>query len=103
VDEFVAALRRVAAGGTAMDPEVIAQLVHRAGDPVDALTPREREVLALMAQGHDNQAIAGRLVITDNAVHKHIGNIFAKFGLAVTDSGHRRVLAVLTYLNGAGR
>jgi DNA-binding NarL/FixJ family response regulator len=103
VDEFVDALRRVAAGGTAMDPEVVAQLVQRAGDPIAALTPREREVLALMAQGHDNNTIAGRLVITDNAVHKHIGNIFAKLGLAVTDSGHRRVLAVLTYLNAAGR
>jgi DNA-binding NarL/FixJ family response regulator len=103
VDEFVDALRRVAAGGTAMDPEVIAQLVQRAGDPIAALTPREREVLALMAQGHDNHTIAHRLVITDNAVHKHIGNIFAKLGLAVTDSGHRRVLAVLTYLHGAGR
>jgi len=104
VDEFVDALRRVAAGGTAMDPEVIAQLLlRRAGDPVATLTPREREVLALMAQGHDNHTIAHRLVITDNAVHKHIGNIFAKLGLAVTDSGHRRVLAVLTYLNDAGR
>ena len=102
VDEFVDALRRVAAGGTAMDPEVIAQLVQRAGDPIAALTPREREVLGLMAQGHDNTTIARQLVITDNAVHKHIGNIFAKLGLAVTDSGHRRVLAVLTYLNGGG-
>ncbi|WP_433553477.1 LuxR C-terminal-related transcriptional regulator [Micromonospora zamorensis] len=103
VDGFVDALRRVAAGGTAMDPEVIAQLVQRAGDPIAALTPREREVLALMAQGHDNNAIAAQLVITDNAVHKHIGNIFAKLGLAVTDSGHRRVLAVLAYLNAAGQ
>ncbi|GAA3399005.1 response regulator transcription factor [Cryptosporangium minutisporangium] len=103
VDEFVDALRRVAAGGTAMDPEVIAQLVQRAGDPIAALTPREREVLGLMAQGHDNNAIGAQLVITDNAVHKHIGNIFAKLGLAVTDSGHRRVLAVLAYLNAAGQ
>jgi len=103
VDGFVDALRRVAAGGTAMDAEVIAQLVQRAGDPIAALTPREREVLALMAQGHDNNAIAAQLVITDNAVHKHIGNIFAKLGLAVTDSGHRRVLAVLAYLNAAGQ
>ncbi|MFI7431782.1 response regulator [Micromonospora sp. NPDC049836] len=103
VDEFVDALRRVAAGGTAMDPEVIAQLVRRAGDPIAALTPREREVLALMAQGHDNNAIAAQLVVTDNAVHKHIGNIFAKLGLAVSDSGHRRVLAVLAYLNAAGQ
>jgi DNA-binding NarL/FixJ family response regulator len=100
VDEFVDALRRVAAGGTAMDPEVIAQLVQRAGDPIGALTTREREVLALMAQGHDNHTIARRLVVTDNAVHKHIGNIFAKLGLAPADSGHRRVLAVLTHLNG---
>ncbi len=103
VDEFVDSLRRVAAGGTAMDPEVIAQLVQRAGDPIAALTLREREVLALMAQGHDNTTIAAQLVITDNAVHKHIGNIFAKLGLAVTDSGHRRVLAVLAYLNAAGQ
>jgi DNA-binding NarL/FixJ family response regulator len=102
VDEFVDALRRVAAGGTAMDPEVVAQLFARRGDPIATLTPREREVLALMAEGHDNQSIAGHLVITDNAVHKHIGNIFTKLGLAVTDSGHRRVLAVLAYLNGTG-
>ncbi|MGI5239585.1 response regulator [Dactylosporangium sp. CA-139066] len=103
VEEFVDALRRVAAGGTAMDPEVIAQLVQRAGDPIAVLTAREREVLGLMAQGHDNTAIGVQLVITDNAVHKHIGNVFAKLGLAVTDSGHRRVLAVLAYLNAAGR
>jgi len=103
VDEFVDALRRVAAGGTAMDPEVIAQLVQHAGDPIAALTPREREVLALMAQGHDNNAIAERLAVTDNAVHKHIGNIFAKLGLAVADSEHRRVLAVLAYLNAGGQ
>jgi DNA-binding NarL/FixJ family response regulator len=101
VDEFVDALRRVAAGGTAMDPEVVAQLVRRAGDPIDALTPREREVLALMAQGHDNTTIAARLFITDNAVHKHIGNIFAKLGLAAADSGHRRVIAVLAHLDAA--
>jgi DNA-binding NarL/FixJ family response regulator len=103
VDEFVDALRRVAAGGTAMDTQVIAQLLAHRRDPIAVLTPREREVLALMAQGHDNNTIADRLVITDNAVHKHVGNIFNKLGLAVTDSGHRRVLAVLTYLNGAGR
>ncbi|MGW0434688.1 LuxR C-terminal-related transcriptional regulator [Micromonospora sp. NPDC003197] len=102
VDEFVDALRRVAAGGTAMDTDVIAQLLAHRRDPIAVLTPREREVLALMAQGHDNNTIADRLFITDNAVHKHIGNIFNKLGLAVTDSGHRRVRAVLTYLNGAG-
>jgi DNA-binding NarL/FixJ family response regulator len=104
VDEFVDALRRVASGGTAMDPEVVAQLLlHRTGDPVATLTPREREVLALMAQGLDNDTIAGKFVVTDNAVHKHIGNIFTKLGLAASDSGHRRVLAVLTYLNGTGQ
>jgi DNA-binding NarL/FixJ family response regulator len=99
VDEFIDALRRVAAGGTALDPEVVAQLLtRRAGDPVDALTRRERETLALMAQGLDNGTIAARLVVTENAVHKHVGNIFAKLGLESTDNGHRRVLAVLAYL-----
>lgn len=101
VDEFIDALNRVAGGGTALDPEVVAQLLtSRVGDPVAALTRREREVLALMAQGNDNNTIAAQLVITDNAVQKHIGNIFTKLGLTVTDSGHRRVLAVLAYLNG---
>ncbi|MET8545590.1 response regulator transcription factor [Kitasatospora sp. NPDC004799] len=101
VSEFVDALRRVAAGDTVMDPEVIGQLLtaRHARDPIAALTPREREVLALMAEGKDNTTIAARLVITDNAVHKHIGHIFAKLGLSPTDSGHRRVLAVLTYLS----
>ncbi|MFJ5924861.1 LuxR C-terminal-related transcriptional regulator [Kitasatospora sp. NPDC092948] len=100
VGEFVDALHRVASGGTVMDPEVIAQLLTRpAHDPIAALTPREREVLALMAEGKDNTTIASRLVITDNAVHKHIGNIFTKLGLSPTDTGHHRVLAVLTYLS----
>ncbi|MFD5438286.1 LuxR C-terminal-related transcriptional regulator [Kitasatospora sp. NPDC127067] len=100
VSEFTDALRRIAAGGTVMDPEVIGQLLTRpARDPIAALTPREREVLALMAEGKDNTTIATRLVITDNAVHKHIGHIFAKLGLSPADSGHRRVLAVLTYLS----
>ncbi|MFJ1825940.1 response regulator [Streptomyces sp. NPDC088178] len=98
IAEFTDALRRVAAGGTAMDPEVVAQLLAVRGDPVDALTPREREVLALMAEGHDNATIAQRLFITDNAVHKHIGSVFLKLGLSVGDSGHRRVRAVLAYL-----
>ena len=75
-------------------------LTRRGSDPIAALTRREREILALMAQGHDNTTIAAQLVITDNAVHKHIGNIFTKLGLTATDSGHRRVLAVLAYLNG---
>ncbi|MEV6926410.1 response regulator transcription factor [Dactylosporangium sp. NPDC051485] len=99
VDEFAEALTRVASGGTSLDPEVVAQLLAHRGDPIAALTRREREILALMAQGHDNATIGARLVITDNAVHKHIGNIFSKLGLAPTDSGHRRVLAVLAYLN----
>jgi DNA-binding NarL/FixJ family response regulator len=101
VDEFVDALRRVAAGGTAMDPEVVAQLLvrRRGGDPVGTLTPREREVLALMAQGHANGEIAAKLTVTERAVHKHIGNIFGKLDLPPSDSGHRRVLAVLAYLN----
>lgn len=101
VAEFTEALRRVADGGTAMDPEVIAQLLAH-GDPVDALTAREREVLALMAEGHDNATIAKRLFVSENAVHKHIGNIFLKLGLSVEDSGHRRVLAVLAYLRRHG-
>ncbi|MGW4161431.1 response regulator [Streptomyces sp. NPDC004788] len=102
IAQFTDALRRVATGGTAMDPEVIAQLLAGRGDPVDALTPREREVLALMAEGHDNSTIAQRLFVTDNAVHKHVGGIFLKLGLPAGDSGHRRVRAVLTYLRRHG-
>jgi DNA-binding NarL/FixJ family response regulator len=98
VGEFVDALRKVAAGGMALDAEVIAQVVRRRDDPLTMLTTREREVLGLMAEGLDNAGIAERLRVSDNAVHKHIGNVFAKLGLAVTDAGHRRVLAVLTYL-----
>ncbi|GAA1971898.1 hypothetical protein GCM10009838_34180 [Catenulispora subtropica] len=83
-----------------MDPEVVEQLLTRhRHDLIADLTPRERQVLALMAEGRDNATIAARLVITENAVHKHVGNIFAKLGLAPDDSGHRRVLAVLTYLS----
>jgi DNA-binding NarL/FixJ family response regulator len=99
ISEFTDALRRVAAGGTALDSEVVTQLLAaRVDDPVSSLTPREREVLALMAEGHDNATIARRLVITENAVHKHIGNVFLKLGLPPGESGHRRVLAVLAYL-----
>ncbi len=100
VAEFTDALRRVAAGGTVMDPEVISQLLsrRRADDPIQSLTPREREVLGLMAEGMDNMLIAGKLFVTETAVSKHIGNIFAKLGLSTSDSGHRRVLAVLAYL-----
>ncbi len=100
VSQFVDALRRVADGGMVMDPEVIAQLLVRPGrDPIDTLTARESEVLALMAEGHGNTTIAGRLGVTEGGVHKHIGNIFAKLGLSPQDSGDRRVLAVLAHLN----
>jgi DNA-binding NarL/FixJ family response regulator len=101
VDEFVDALRRVAAGGTVMDPEVVAQLLvrRRSHDPVATLSPREREVLGLMAEGQANGDIATKLTVTERAVHKHIGNIFAKLDLPPSDGGHRRVLAVLAYLN----
>jgi DNA-binding NarL/FixJ family response regulator len=98
VAEFLDALRRVAAGGTALDPEVVAQLLVRRGDPLDNLTDRERDVLALMAEGRSNAEIAATLVITDSAVSKHINSIFAKLGLYPHDAGHRRVLAVLRYL-----
>ncbi|MFI8069142.1 response regulator [Streptomyces sp. NPDC086033] len=99
VDEFLDALERVAAGGTALDPEVVTELLTRRRDtPVDSLTPREREVLKLMAEGHDNTTIAKTLVVTERAVSKHIGNVFLKLGLPPSDSGHRRVLAVLAYL-----
>ncbi|MFD4374853.1 LuxR C-terminal-related transcriptional regulator [Streptomyces sp. NPDC058486] len=100
VDEFLDALERVAAGGTALDPEVVAELLAtRKDDPVDRLTPREREVLQLMAEGKDNTTIAAQLVVTERAVSKHIGNVFLKLGLPPSDTGHRRVLAVLAYLN----
>jgi DNA-binding NarL/FixJ family response regulator len=99
VDEFLEALARVAAGGTALDPEVVTQLLARRNNsPLDTLTPREREVLKLMAEGHDNATIATTLFITERAVSKHIGNVFLKLGLPPTDSGHRRVLAVLAFL-----
>lgn len=99
VDEFLDALERVAAGGTALDPEVVTELLTRRRDtPLDSLTPREREVLKLMAEGHDNTTIASTLVVTERAVSKHIGNVLLKLDLPPSDSGHRRVLAVLTYL-----
>ncbi|MFC0040797.1 response regulator transcription factor [Actinomadura rayongensis] len=99
--QFVDAVRRVAGGGTAMDPEVIARLVARGtrDTPVARLTPRELEVLELMAQGRSNAAIAQQLVVTERAVAKHTANIFGKLGLAVSDDDNRRVLAVLAYLN----
>ncbi|WP_033423887.1 response regulator transcription factor [Actinomadura flavalba] len=100
IAEFIDAVRRIAAGGTVIDPEVIGQLLgrRRTGDPLDALTPREREVLALMAEGRANGAIARELVVTDGAVEKHISNIFAKLDLQPAQGDHRRVMAVLAYL-----
>ena len=98
VGEFLDALTRVADGGSALDPEVVAQLLARSRHPLGELTPREREVLALMAEGRSNAAIADTLVVGGGAVEKHINNIFTKLGLAPGDRNHRRVLAVLRYL-----
>ena len=100
VEEFIEALSRVAAGGTALDPEVVAQLLgaSRRNDALTTLTPRERDVLALMAEGRSNSAIAAILVVSERAVEKHVSNIFSKLGLAPSDADHRRVLAVLRYL-----
>jgi DNA-binding NarL/FixJ family response regulator len=100
VSDFVAAVREVASGGTVLDPEVVSQLLsrRRRDRRLAALTPREREVLSLMAEGRSNQAIASALYITEGAVEKHVRNIFGKLGLAQTDTDHRRVLAVLAYL-----
>jgi DNA-binding NarL/FixJ family response regulator len=100
VGEFLYALSRVGEGGTALDPEVVAQLLARSRrrDPIASLTARERDVLALMAEGRTNTTIAEALVVTEGAVEKHVSNIFAKLGLAPGDTGHRRVLAVLRFL-----
>jgi len=102
VDRFVEAIRRVAEGGSVLDPEVVAQMMgrRRASGPLDTLTPREREVLSLMAEGQTNRAIAAELVVTERAVERHVTSIFDKLGLNAADGGHRRVLAVLTYLRG---
>lgn len=100
IGEFTDALRRVAAGGTALDPEVVSQLfgAGRRAKALDTLTPREREVLAMMAQGLTNQAIAESFVVSERAVEKHIANVFTKLDLPPSGAGHRRVLAVLRYL-----
>ncbi|MFI7680831.1 response regulator [Actinophytocola sp. NPDC049390] len=99
VAEFVDAVQRVAGGGTCIDQEVIAQLMARGRrNPIDVLTPREREVLGLMAQGLTNVAIAKSLTVSDGAVEKHVGNIFSKLGLEPSAEEHRRVRAVLTFL-----
>jgi DNA-binding NarL/FixJ family response regulator len=102
VHEFADAVRRVAEGGSAFDPTVVSRLVgrRRDEDPFGSLTPREREVLELMAQGRSNQAIAEKLVVTQGAVEKHVRSIFGKLGLQVSAEDHRRVLAVITYLSG---
>ncbi|MFC8342829.1 response regulator [Streptomyces sp. NPDC057280] len=99
VEEFTEAVRRVAAGGTALDPQVVAQLlVRRHSDPLDRLTPRERQVLELMAGGRSNSGIAAELVVSESAVAKHINSIFTKLDLPRADADHRRVLAVLRFL-----
>jgi DNA-binding NarL/FixJ family response regulator len=100
IPEFVASVRRVAEGGSALDPSLISQLVgrRRANDPLGELTPREREVLELMAEGLSNQAVAERLVVTERAVEKHVTSIFGKLRLPTRGESHRRVLAVLAYL-----
>ncbi|MFY1696172.1 response regulator [Solwaraspora sp. WMMA2101] len=102
IAEFLDALARVAAGGTVLDPEVVGQLLarRRRDDPLRTLTPREHEVLGLMAQGRSNGAIARQLVVTDGAVEKHVNNIFGKLRLPPDTEQHRRVLAVLAYLRG---
>ncbi|HEX3794623.1 MAG TPA: response regulator transcription factor [Acidimicrobiales bacterium] len=101
VGQFTDALHRVAAGGTVMDPEVVSQLLTKrsSDDPLGGLTAREREVLALVAEGRSNAAVAGRLVVSEKAVSKHIANIFLKLDLAPSDDDNRRVMAVLAYLN----
>ncbi|MFG1840763.1 response regulator [Micromonospora sp. NPDC049175] len=103
VEQFLDALRRVAAGGTVLDPQVVAQLVAARRSPLAGLTPRERQVLALMAGGSTNTGIATQLVVTERAVSKHIGNIFTKLDLPPDTDVHRRVAAVLTFLNDPGR
>ncbi|MDQ3737739.1 MAG: response regulator transcription factor [Actinomycetota bacterium] len=102
VSEFLGAVRRVGDGGTALDPEVVAQLLARARrqDPLERLSPREREVLALMAEGRSNPAIARALVVSDKAVEKHVGNILTKLDLPPANDDHRRVLAVLQWVKG---
>jgi DNA-binding NarL/FixJ family response regulator len=103
VAAFIDAVTRVAAGGSALDPEIVGRMLgrRRGGGPLDELTPRERDVLAAMAEGKSNHGIAEALVVSDAAVEKHVTRIFHKLGLGPTDTEHRRVLAVLTYMRGS--
>ena len=103
VADFIAALRTVAGGGTVVDPDVVRHLLKQPHDPLASLSPREHEVLALVAEGHSNAAIAQRLYVTEAAVGKHVGNILAKLGLPPTEDVNRRVLAVITYLRAGTR
>jgi DNA-binding NarL/FixJ family response regulator len=100
IDDFAASVRRVAQGGSALDPSIVGLLVSRKrrASPLEALSKREREVLELMAEGRSNQAIADRMVVTPRAIEKHITSIFEKLALGTADKDHRRVLAVLTFL-----
>ena len=101
IDRFIDSVHRVADGGSVLDPEVVSEMLarRRSDDPLDELTPREREVLAMMAEGRSNHSIAGELVVTERAVEKHVTSIFGKLNLPATADDHRRVLAVLAYLN----
>jgi DNA-binding NarL/FixJ family response regulator len=99
IDRFIDAIRRVADGGSVLDPQVVSRMLDRSSGPLDELTGRERAVLALMAEGRSNRAIAAELVVSERAVEKHVTNILSKLGVPATADDHRRVLAVLRYLN----
>jgi DNA-binding NarL/FixJ family response regulator len=105
VSAFIGAVERVAAGGSALDPEIVGRMLgrRRSGGPLDTLTPRERDVLAAMAEGKSNRGIAEALVVSDAAVEKHVTRIFHKLGLGPTPTEHRRVLAVLAFMRSSGR
>ncbi|MFD3515759.1 response regulator [Streptomyces sp. NPDC058657] len=100
--DFIDALRRVAAGGVALDPLIVSRMLNNGTRPLDRLTARERDVVDLMAQGHSNRSIAGQLVISERAVEKHVASVFAKFDLPPTDADNRRVKAVVAYLQAVG-